>query len=84
MAIGTAGLTAMLSVLELEQQGLVPGDREVLVTGAAGGLGSMAVTLLARKGYRVAALTGRPEADPYLRELGAANDLDGPSDSGCS
>ncbi|MGH8771932.1 MAG: MDR family oxidoreductase [Burkholderiales bacterium] len=72
MAIGTAGLTAMLSVLELEQQGLVPGDREVLVTGAAGGLGSMAVTLLARKGYRVAALTGRPETDPYLRALGAA------------
>jgi acrylyl-CoA reductase (NADPH) len=65
-------LTAMLSVLELEQQGLVAGDREVLVTGAAGGLGSMAVTLLARKGYRVAALTGRPETDPYLRALGAS------------
>jgi acrylyl-CoA reductase (NADPH) len=71
MAIGTAGLTAMLSVLELEQQGLTPSGREVLVTGAAGGVGSMAVTLLARKGYRVAALTGRPETDAYLRSLGA-------------
>lgn len=73
MAIGTAGLTAMLSVLTLEEQGLQPGtgDKEVLVTGAAGGLGSTAVMLLARKGYRVAALTGRPETDAYLRALGA-------------
>ncbi len=72
MAIGTAGLTAMLSVLALEEQGLRPGGKEVLVTGAAGGVGSTAVTLLARKGYRVAAVTGRPEMDPYLRDLGAA------------
>lgn len=73
MAIGTAGLTAMLSVLTLEEQGVRPGGREVLVTGAAGGVGSTAVTLLARKGYAVAALTGRPETDAYLRELGAAH-----------
>lgn len=71
MAIGTAGLTAMLGVLALEEQGLRPGDKEVLVTGAAGGVGSTAVTLFARKGYRVAALTGRPETSAYLQELGA-------------
>jgi acrylyl-CoA reductase (NADPH) len=71
MTIGTAGLTAMLSVLALEEQGLLPGGKEVLVTGAAGGVGSMAVTLLARKGYRAVALTGRPETDVYLRDLGA-------------
>lgn len=71
MAIGTAGLTAMLGVLALEEQGLRPGDKEVLVTGAAGGVGSTAVTMFARKGYRVAALTGRPETSAYLQELGA-------------
>lgn len=72
MTVGTAGLTAMLSVIALEEQGVRPGNREVLVSGAGGGLGSTAVTLLARKGYQVAALTGRPENDAYLRELGAA------------
>lgn len=71
MTVGTAGLTAMLSVIALEEQGLRPGAREMLVSGAGGGLGSTAVTLLARKGYQVAALTGRPDNDAYLRELGA-------------
>ena len=71
MAIGTAGLTAMLSVLALEERGLRPGDGEILVTGAAGGVGSVAVALLARLGYRVAASTGRPAQADYLKSLGA-------------
>jgi len=73
MAIGTAGFTAMLAVIALETHGLAPGqDGEVLVTGAAGGVGSVAVALLAAKGYRVAASTGRPAEHDYLRGLGAA------------
>ena len=72
MAIGTAGFTAMLCVMALEQAGIAPGEREVVVTGAAGGVGSLAVMLLARRGYRVAASTGRPELEDYLRGLGAA------------
>jgi acrylyl-CoA reductase (NADPH) len=72
MAIGTAGFTAMLAVMALEEHGLVPGAGEVLVTGAAGGLGSVAVALLARFGHKVAASTGRPETHDYLRGLGAA------------
>ncbi len=72
MAIGTAGLTAMLAVMALEDHGLAPGDGEVLVTGAAGGVGSVAVALLAALGHPVAAVTGRPELEPYLRDLGAA------------
>ena len=72
MAIGTAGLTAMLSVLALEEHGLKPGAGDVLVTGAAGGLGSVAVALLARLGHRVIAATGRPETQDYLTGLGAA------------
>jgi len=72
MAVGTAGLTAMLAVLALEDHGLEPARGEVLVTGAAGGVGSVAVALLARLGYRVAAVTGRPETEGYLRDLGAA------------
>jgi len=72
MAIGTAGYTAMLCVRALEQHGLEPGDGEVLVTGAAGGVGSVAVTLLAGLGYRVVASTGRLQEAGYLRELGAA------------
>jgi acrylyl-CoA reductase (NADPH) len=72
MAIGTAGYTAMLAVLALERHGLKPGDGPVLVTGASGGVGSIAIALLARLGYRVAAATGRPQEAPYLRELGAA------------
>jgi acrylyl-CoA reductase (NADPH) len=72
MAIGTAGYTAMLCVRALEQHGLKPGDGEVLVTGAAGGVGSVAITLLAGLGYRVVASTGRLQEAGYLRELGAA------------
>ncbi|HVC25629.1 MAG TPA: MDR family oxidoreductase [Acidimicrobiales bacterium] len=72
MAVGTAGLTAMLCVLALEDAGIRPGpDVDVLVTGASGGVGSIAVALLSRLGYRVAASTGRPELEPFLRSLGA-------------
>jgi len=71
MQLGTAGITAMLCVLALERHGVLPDDREVVVTGAAGGVGSIAVMLLARRGYNVAASTGRPELEPYLRGLGA-------------
>ena len=72
MAVGTAGLTAMLAVMALEAHGLQPGQGPVLVTGAAGGVGSVAVSLLAHLGYQVAAVTGRPETEPYLRDLGAS------------
>lgn len=71
MAVGTAGFTAMLSVMALEAHGLTPAAGEVLVTGAAGGVGSVAVALLAGRGYSVAAVTGRPETESYLRDLGA-------------
>ena len=71
MAVGTAGFTAMLSVMALEAHGLTPDLGEVLVTGAAGGVGSVAVALLAARGYSVAAVTGRPETEAYLRGLGA-------------
>ena len=76
MAIGTAGFTAMLSLLALEDHGIAAGDREVVVTGAAGGVGSIAVALLAAHGYNVAASTGRPETHAYLRELGATTIVD--------
>ena len=72
MAVGTAGLTAMLAVMALEDHGLAPGQGPVLVTGAAGGVGSVAVALLAALGHEVAAVTGRPETEAYLRDLGAA------------
>ncbi|MDP3263694.1 MAG: acryloyl-CoA reductase [Tabrizicola sp.] len=72
MAVGTAGFTAMLAVMALEAHGLQPGQGPVLVTGAAGGVGSVAVALLARAGYEVAGVTGRPETEDYLRALGAA------------
>jgi acrylyl-CoA reductase (NADPH) len=72
MAIGTAGYTAMLAVLALERHGVRAGDGAVLVTGATGGVGSVAIALLARLGHRVAAATGRPQEEAYLRELGAA------------
>ena len=72
MAIGTAGFTAMLAVIALERHGLRPASGDVLVTGAAGGVGSIAVSLLSRLGYRVVASTGRPELREYLTELGAA------------
>jgi acrylyl-CoA reductase (NADPH) len=73
MAIGTAGFTAMLAVIALERHGLRAGDGEVLVTGAAGGVGSVAVALLSRLGHRVVASTGRPELRDYLLGLGAAD-----------
>ncbi len=80
MAIGTAGFTAMLAVIALEKHGLTPdagpGAGDVLVTGAAGGVGSVAVSLLAALGYRVAASTGRPELRDYLEGLGAADLID--------
>ncbi|HET8798204.1 MAG TPA: MDR family oxidoreductase [Thermoanaerobaculia bacterium] len=71
MHAGTAGITAMLCVLALEQNDVLPDDREILVTGAAGGVGSLAILLLAKRGYRVAASTGRPELADYLHSLGA-------------
>lgn len=72
MALGTAGYTAMLAVLALERHGVTPERGEVLVTGANGGVGSVAIALLAKLGYRVAASTGRPEEAEYLKSLGAA------------
>ena len=72
MAVGTAGLTAMLAVMALEDHGLAPGAGPVLVTGAAGGVGSVAVALLSALGFEVAAVTGRPDQGEYLRGLGAA------------
>ncbi len=71
MAVGTAGFTAMLSVMALEDHGLKPNSGPVLVTGAAGGVGSVATAILANLGYEVAAVTGRPEAGEYLKSLGA-------------
>ena len=71
MAVGTAGFTAMLAVIALEDHGLNTGNGEVLVTGAAGGVGSVATAILAHLGYEVAAVTGRPETAGYLSDLGA-------------
>ena len=77
MGIGTAGYTAALCVDALEKWGAVqPGGKEVLVTGAAGGVGSVAVALLAKRGYTVVASTGRPETHEYLRSLGAVGFID--------
>lgn len=73
MGIGTAGFTAMQSVMELERHGLKPGGREVVVTGAAGGVGSVAIAILSRLGYKVVASSGRAELHDYLRELGASS-----------
>ncbi|MEM9196861.1 MAG: MDR family oxidoreductase [Pseudomonadota bacterium] len=73
MAVGTAGLTSMLAVIALEDHGLAPGAGPVLVTGAAGGVGSVAVAILAKLGHEVAAVTGRPEQGEYLEDLGAAS-----------
>jgi acrylyl-CoA reductase (NADPH) len=72
MAIGTAGYTAMLAVMALERAGIDPSRGPVIVTGAAGGVGSVAVALLAKLGYAVAASTGRPEESAYLKDLGAS------------
>jgi acrylyl-CoA reductase (NADPH) len=75
-AIGTAGFTAMLCVLALERHGLAPGDGDVLVTGAAGGVGSIAVALLSRLGHTVVASTGRLAETDYLKSLGASSVID--------
>jgi acrylyl-CoA reductase (NADPH) len=75
MSIGTAGYTAMLCVMALERHGLQPGDGEIVVTGAAGGVGSVAIAILAKLGYRVVAVTGRTEDAAYLQSLGAAEVL---------
>ncbi len=72
MAIGTAGYTAMLCVLALERHGVMPGAGEVLVTGATGGVGSVAIALLARLGHQVVAASGKPAEAAYLRALGAS------------
>jgi acrylyl-CoA reductase (NADPH) len=76
MAIGTAGYTAMLCVMALEHNGLMPARGDVLVTGANGGVGSIAISLLSQLGYRVIASTGRAEEGDYLRGLGAADIID--------
>ena len=76
MAIGTAGYTAMLSVLALEKYGLTPSDGPIIVTGAAGGVGSVATAILSKLGYRVVASTGRMAEADYLRDLGAAEVID--------
>lgn len=83
MAVGVAGYTAMLCVMALEEQGVKPGDGEVLVTGAAGGVGTVSIVLLAHLGFKVAASTGRPEEAEFLRTLGASaiidrNEFNGP------
>jgi acrylyl-CoA reductase (NADPH) len=72
MAVGTAGFTAMQAVMELERHGLKPGGREVVVTGAAGGVGSVAIAILARLGYQAVASSGRAEMQDYLKSLGAS------------
>ena len=76
MAIGTAGYTAMLSVLALEKHGLTPKDGPVVVTGAAGGVGSVAIAVLSKLGYHVIASTGRVSESDYLKKLGAAEIID--------
>lgn len=76
MAIGTAGYTAMLCVLALERHGVTPDQGEILVTGAAGGVGSVAVSVLTKLGYTVVGVTGRPEEADYVKELGAVEVLD--------
>ena len=76
MAVGTAGYTAMLCVLALERHGVKPGDGDVLVTGATGGVGSVATMLLAALGHRVTASTGKSDEGPYLKRLGAAAVMD--------
>jgi acrylyl-CoA reductase (NADPH) len=83
MAIGTAGYTAMLAVMALERHGLNPQSGPIAVTGAAGGVGSVAVAILAKRGFQVSAVTGRPEEADYLKGLGASEiverkDLTGP------
>lgn len=76
MGVGTAGFTAMQCVMALEAHGLAPGGKEVVVTGAAGGVGSVAVAILAKLGYKVVASSGRSETREYLKKLGAAEVID--------
>ena len=76
MAIGTAGYTAMLAVMALERHGITPERGPIVVTGAAGGVGSVAIALLAKRGFKVIASTGRLQEEPYLRGLGAAEIID--------
>jgi acrylyl-CoA reductase (NADPH) len=76
LAIGTAGYTAMLCVMALQKHGVKPADGEVLVTGAAGGVGSFAIALLSKLGFTVVASSGRPQETEYLRSLGAAEVID--------
>ena len=76
MAIGTAGYTAMLCVMALQKHGVTPDKGDILVTGAGGGVGSVAIALLAKLGYRVVASTGRLQEADYLRQLGAADVID--------
>jgi acrylyl-CoA reductase (NADPH) len=76
MAVGTAGFTSMLAVMALEEHGLTPSTGEVLVTGGGGGVGSVAVAILAKRGYRVVASTGRADTHAYLQSLGAALIID--------
>jgi acrylyl-CoA reductase (NADPH) len=76
MAVGVAGFTAMLCVLALEEQGVKPGNGEILVTGAAGGVGTVSIALLARLGYQVAASTGRMNETGFLKKLGATTVID--------
>ena len=76
MAVGVAGYTAMLCVMALEEQGVKPGDGEILVTGAAGGVGTVSIALLAKLGFKVAASTGRPEESEFLKKLGASTIID--------
>lgn len=76
MAVGVAGYTSMLCVMALEEQGVKPPDGEVLVTGAAGGVGTVAIAILAKLGYRVVASTGRTSEEPFLKSLGASGVVD--------
>jgi acrylyl-CoA reductase (NADPH) len=76
MAVGVAGYTAMLCVMALEEQGVKPSDGEIVVTGAAGGVGSTSIVLLSRLGYKVVASTGRPEEEAFLKSLGATSVID--------
>lgn len=76
MAIGTAGYTAMLCVHALQDHGVTTGDGRICVSGASGGVGSVALLLLAKLGYQAVAVSGRPETEPYLRELGAVDVID--------
>jgi acrylyl-CoA reductase (NADPH) len=76
MALGTAGYTAMLCVMALEREGVTPDKGEIIVTGAGGGVGGVAILLLSRRGYDVVASTGRPEEAEYLKDLGAKTIID--------